>query len=592
MPITAWTRGFGVNQGRVRPVNFLPPSGFFAFAFGSDIPGQVEQLKTGSFHRVYQEGTHVGAKIIRFRGRVRPPAEAVEDSAFKASMLLNGTEVMSHTLVPGWERELRDWAMNVSQISGANEVSWQLELLGTSGAQYEVEMPAFYVDAIALDSLTSGISLVNRIPEPDETQVPLDAPIRVEFMSVNGAAPDLTTVQVYVRGELAFDAGTFQAGYSGSYATSQTHTLRVTITPDDPFESEEVVEVRALGTTTGGAASVDQTYSFTALDMSAPQLATATGVDQKVVRVTFSEPVLQDDGTTAADALNPANYTFERLSHPAVTLQAVSVASVSPTAVDVTVQWPMTPNAFYRITGANLEDLHDNAILAPYDNALFYGYAPPVPAGRDFTLWGRIPKKIQQMDLEAGGVLKLLLDCLQEPIDLMQYEIDRFIDWLDPQTTTDDGVDLMLSDQGNPFEDLDLSYEQKRKLLHVFKSAINLSGSDPGIVNLVRLIMGLDIDVEPYTEVGMYLGEAYLGDPEPTGWILGASGSFARYAFDVISPRVLSDEERRILRRLVNYIKAGWEHFVNLREPGSSVVTEPDHVELGVSSLGENWVLH
>jgi phage tail-like protein len=587
MALTAWTRSPGTRQARVRPVNFIPPSGFFAFVIGSDLPGQVEQLATGSYHQVWQEGTHAGAKIIRFRGKLRPPSSLPDDSGYLASMLLNGTKVMSQQLVPGWTRNLADWAINVSQLSSSDTIAWQVEVTGSPSTQYELELPAFYVDAIVLDDTATGISLVNRIPEPDETQVPLDASIRVEFMDVTGTGVDLASTKVYVRGTLAFDGGVFQTGFSGSYSTPQTDTLRVEVQPDDPYEGEELITVRALASVTGGAYSVDQTYTFTALDVAAPRLVSATPQDQKVIRLSFSEPVVEGDGTDSNDATNPANYTFERLSVPAVTLRAVSVEAVTPTSVDVTVQWPMTPGAQYRVTGANLEDEHENAIAAPYDNALFNGYQPPVPAGRRFSLWLLMPARIRQEDQEGTGDLKRFLDALQEPIDLMMYEIDRFLDFLDPQATPDAWVDIMLSDVGNPF-DIDMTYEKKRKLLHVFRAAMLLSGSDPGIVNLVRFIMDLDIEVVPYDSIGMSLGESLLGED----WTLGASGRFLRYAFDVISPRVLSAEERSTLRKLVNYIQAGWEHFVNLKEPGDGVVGTVDHLELGISQLGETWILH
>ncbi len=591
MSLTAWTRSSGTRQQRVRPVNFLPPSGFYAFVFGSDIPGQIEQLATDSFHRVSQEGTHVGTKILRFRGKLRPPSSLPEGAGFKASMLLNGVEVMSQSMVVGWERELTDWAMNLSQLFGSDTVAWQIEVTGDPSTQYELELPGYYVDAIVLDSDATGISLVNRIPEPNETQVPLDASIRVEFMDVTGVGVNLSTVQVYVRGVLAFDGGAFQSGFSGSYSTPQTDTLRVEIQPDDPYESEELITVRALGQTTDGNFSVDETYTFTALDATAPRLVAATATDQKVIRLSFSEPVTEGDGTDAADATNPDNYSIERLSVPAVNLRVVSAVAVTPTAVDVTVQWPMTPGALYEITAANLTDVHDNVILAPFDHASFIGYAPPKPAGRRFTLWDLMPPRLKKIDQEGTGDWKRLLDCLQEPLDLLMYEIDRFLDFLDPQATPDAWVDIMLSDVGNPF-DVDMTYEKKRRLLHVFKTAINLAGSDPGIKNLIRFVMELDVEVVPYDSIGMSLGESYLGDPEPTGWVLGAGSTFARYAFDVISPRVLSASERSLLRKLVNYIQAGWEHFVNLKEPGDGSMGTVDHMELGLSRLDESWALH
>lgn len=84
----------------------------------------------------------------------------------------------------------------------------------------------------------------------------------------------------------------------------------------------------------------------------------------------------------------------------------------------------------------------------------------------------------------------------------------------------------------------------------------------------------------------LLLGEALLGED----WVLGPGTSFSAYAFEVVVPRVLEDEERRRLRLIVEYMKPAHTHFVRLVEPTIPEVL--DHVELGLSELGETWVLH
>ncbi len=91
----------------------------------------MEQLATGSYHQVWQEGTHAGAKIIRFRGKLRPPSALPDDSGYLASMLLNGVKVMEQQLVPGWVRGLTDWAINVSQLGDSDTIAWQMEVTGS-----------------------------------------------------------------------------------------------------------------------------------------------------------------------------------------------------------------------------------------------------------------------------------------------------------------------------------------------------------------------------------------------------------------------------------------------------------------------------
>ena len=72
--------------------------------------------------------------------------------------------------------------------------------------------------------------------------------------------------------------------------------------------------------------------------------------------------------------------------------------------------------------------------------------------------------------------------------------------------------------------------------------------------------------------------------------MLGPSGSFARYAFDVVVSRILTDDERAKLRAIVTWARPAHAHFCSLVEP--SMPATYDHWELGVSELGETTDLH
>ena len=54
--------------------------------------------------------------------------------------------------------------------------------------------------------------------------------------------------------------------------------------------------------------------------------------------------------------------------------------------------------------------------------------------------------------------------------------------------------------------------------------------------------------------------------------------------------RALATEERRRLRTIVDYMKPAHTHFARLVEPLIPEVL--DHLELGLSELGETWLLH
>ena len=72
--------------------------------------------------------------------------------------------------------------------------------------------------------------------------------------------------------------------------------------------------------------------------------------------------------------------------------------------------------------------------------------------------------------------------------------------------------------------------------------------------------------------------------------MLGPSSAFGALAFEVVSPRVLAAEERRRLRQIVDYMKPGHTHFARLVEPFPPEII--DHLELGLSELGDTWDLH
>jgi hypothetical protein len=104
--------------------------------------------------------------------------------------------------------------------------------------------------------------------------------------------------------------------------------------------------------------------------------------------------------------------------------------------------------------------------------------------------------------------------------------------------------------------------------------------------NAIRFFLNLEVDIMAYAGEALILGESLLGED----WILRPSTHFSPYAFEVVVPRALADEERRRLRTIVDYMKPAHTHFARLVEPLIPEVL--DHLELGLSELGETWLLH
>lgn len=129
MALTAWNRDLGTTQGRIAPAAFTPPEGTFAFVLGRDLPGLAQKLEVGDFVEVKQTADFGDAKVVRFRARMRPPANAPAGAGWKASIRIDGAEYASALLLPGRIRDRGDLAANVSKLSGNHELAFRLAVV-------------------------------------------------------------------------------------------------------------------------------------------------------------------------------------------------------------------------------------------------------------------------------------------------------------------------------------------------------------------------------------------------------------------------------------------------------------------------------
>lgn len=456
---------------------------------------------------------------------------------------------------------------------------------------FELELPGVWLDALVEDVAATGLVLINTTPEADEVEVAASTTISLDIADLDGGAPDLAATQVYVQTNdgpevLAFDAGTFQPGFAGpASATSapQADVRRVTIDLTLALDSEMVVRVHVLSASTLGA-TLDTTYAFTVADTSPPQLLAATATGLQTVELEFNEDVLQVSAGNTNDALNPANYVFTRLTAPAVDVVVASVAVLTTGAVVLTTDIPLTPGASYQLVASNLEDLLGNPITAPFNMAVLAGFELPVPEGRAFSLLELVPEMNRQEDVT--GALAAFLGILQEPTDLLLYDIDNFQDILDPDIASDGWVDAMLADLGNPFT-FELELIDKRRLLRVLVDIYKQKGTCVGIQNAIRFFVGVEVTCDEYNSGDTWeLGVSELGE----GSILGPSSQFLLYSFTVVSPIVLTQVQRDEITEIVEYMKPAHTHFLGLIEP--TIPDIIDHLELGLSELGETWELH
>jgi phage tail-like protein len=607
---------FGSVSGRLVPVNSTAVDGSYVFVLGADKTGVKQPLVDNDSVEVATVGDLLtnGYTYVRFNLRIRPPASmpggkfwrlmlaaadnADYDSSFRILYDLSGTN--NH------EVTRNDLAIPLKGLLSLTRqrILFHLELQtgGASGVTEDVELPGIYVDSVQLDSQAQRPTLINRIPEPNETRVPINSNIYIEINDpiTTAANPnvDLAQTQVYVNGTLAYNGagGGFQTGFNGGGSTVFTldgaRTTAIVIDPTSNFAPSTVINVRVLSNVFGIVQNaIEFNYSFTTQDLVAPTLVAAESIARRTVRVTASEPLRTADPTGANDALNPANWSLLVTSTslddglPAVTPTVIAVAKVDDATFELGLDIEITRGANYHVIGGPIADAVGNLMVAPNNFAAFVGYACEAPDGREFDLIDMLPALNVNEDESLD--LHKFVGCLQEVTDNLLCDIDHWPDILDPDVAPERFVDAMLADIGNPFS-FSLNEVDKRRLIHVLVPLYQQKGTDPGIINAIRFFLGIEVTIfVPAFSTTWTLGVSLLG----TDTWLGTSSLHDRLSFYVVSPVTLTQTQRDQITSIVNYMKDARTHFLGIQEPAPPPPV-PNHMELGLSELGVNWLLH
>ncbi len=589
MALTPFSVSPGEQQGRIKPSGWVAPNGEYVLALGADKPGYFAILNAGD--GVSWSQTNVGLNapsVLRMRCHTRPPNGPLPvDTEWTVKFIFDGNELLRLPLER--TRELADVVLNIGQW-GTTSTTLEIALvLSGTDSWLEVELPAFYLDTIVADtSPPEPMYVANRSPEPGETSIPADGLVRFDVASpLNIDGIDLTRTKVWVNDVLAYDQGfvaPFNGPGSGVDVSIDNNTgARFSIDPVVPFDSMSTVKIHITAyNNTNPLDVLDQTYAFTIEDLTAPTIVAAMAVETTRVRVSFSEPIKMTDPEALNDSLNPANYVFTRKSAPAVDVVVLAVEAFSVSAVELVTNIDLSPGATYELAVSSIEDLVGNQIISP-STVLFTAFVPPRPALRSFDLWRMIPQIARERDQTED--LQKFIACLQELTDLLLYDIDRFAQIFDPDIAPEWALDLMLEGLGNPFP-FALSAIDKRRLLRVLVKMYRLKGTAVGIIDVVRFFLGIDITITTYSGEGLILGESELG----VDWILGPSNAWAIYAFEIVAPFALTEEQRTRIVFIAEFMKPAHTHLARIVEPEVPEVI--DHLELGLSELGTEWLLH
>lgn len=434
----------------------------------------------------------------------------------------------------------------------------------------EARLPTIYLDSVVLSSEHARPILVNRDPEPGETGVPVTNGIYLELIDPEGGgAIDLAVTTIFVDGVAAFVAGTFQPGFDGpeSWHTNITDTLKVFISPDEPWTHLQAISARVTSDVIGGGFALDETYSFTVADTLGPIIVSVLPWQRTQLKVTFDED-LQFTAGEPGYALDPALYSVSQVNDnltPVAPVQVVSVeAGGSKTVVLYFDDW-MTPDGPYELQVTGIGDLFENL---GSDQESFLGYVYPVPSARRFSLWRDCIPAINKREDETQDLWRFIA-CLDETLGHLLYEVDLWTDIFDYDLAWEPFLDSILYQLGNPFTFLDLDELEKRRLARVLVAIYKQKGTAQGIENVIRMFLAVEAEVVPHVQDGWILGVSELGleqndDGETVGTVLGLSNKRARYSFDIWVERALTSDEEKNFRALVDYMKDARTHFVKL----------------------------
>lgn len=433
--------------------------------------------------------------------------------------------------------------------------------------------------------------VANRNPQPGEVQVPLSATIEFDFIRTNGVASDTFVVTI---GDLVAWSGTaaggaFQNGFFGSVHASVPDgaTTRFSI-QGSLFASGQQVAVDL--DVNSGEETFD--WTFVAYDLTPPLIASVAAVNKDQIRVVFNESVEMLSAALAGDALNPASYVIERVSRPAAQPPVVWVDRVSNTSVLLTTGFELTFGAQYMLVVSDVTDEFGNAFLPPDNVANFTGWMPPFPAGRRFLLHDFVPAFTLAED--ATDDLRLFLGCLQDTVNLVLYMVDKWAELIDPDTAPESILDAMLADLGNPFDFELPTVDVKRKLAKVLVRIYQLKGTIPGIVDVIRFFLGIEVTVEVFNGRGWRLGHDKISSgmrvASPNPAVIGPSGG-ALYSFRVRTDVILTPEQRTQITTIARYMKGAQEHLVGVKD-GSPLPITYKYWKIGFTKTGYVKIAH
>jgi len=105
--------------------------GSYVFVFGDSLPGDIAELAPGDYVQITQATDLTGLSLVRAALELRVPSSTPPESAWNASILVDGNSLATASVRSGRARVIADLAANVSKLQGLHDVAVRLELTAT-----------------------------------------------------------------------------------------------------------------------------------------------------------------------------------------------------------------------------------------------------------------------------------------------------------------------------------------------------------------------------------------------------------------------------------------------------------------------------
>jgi len=204
-----------------------------------------------------------------------------------------------------------------------------------------------------------------------------------------------------------------------------------------------------------------------------------------------------------------------------------------------------------------LENVSDSGSYLDFTTPLFFA-----PADR-IQMWDILPEPVRVKDLQAGGELRKLVVVLQDMMNVLWYRSDAFERIWDIDQAPTHWLPYLLYHMGNPFE-LALTEKEKRKLATVLVDIYRRVGTEDVIEDVIAFFLGIQVTVQQFISSDWWvLGTDKLG----TGTILGPGDTYSKNTYEILSSVTLTEEQRRRIRLLAEYLDPFNMHLLRIVEP-------------------------